>query len=427
MVGKVDAHQHVNALYERVKDDPRIEALGCSEVLSKAKETRDALTKLHKEVDRWPPAEFAKKKLGAEGAIEKFKEAFQTLMDYESSIQIANGEKGMEESKHKRQVRTRNQNTIKELNTATRAPCPEQFARYIADFVERFRSNRYGAYVASDAQSSSTDATGIFNGKDFSKPAYMFEHSKEKTYWDQALAKLLSILSTQFLPKTTTVESIFEKDEKGKRLCLVGALEQIEWFPNDPDASPVFNLKGDLCGTVVCQRLYRCVTDIAAMPYAGLSCFISIVQGLVWISCIPVESLLTHQKGILNIEDYLNDVDIQWTTKNVISANAPAGTNVYVPFGYVPIIIAMPSAENLEEHAAAWVMNAILDDTAMLASSVPVRAEVKSWVSKGFAVGLHSLAPNREAIETWMEAWPKEHVAKLKPETINIDGEYDGA
>ena len=136
-VGARDAHKVVSEMYERVKTDERIQALGIETVMADAQQAFLALVDIRTKVDSWSPKEWAAKRESGDASVATYTEAFHTLLEFKGCLDDA----CKESAQMKRGVTRRKTDRAKKFEELLAAgSVPDK----MCEFVGSALGDRYG-------------------------------------------------------------------------------------------------------------------------------------------------------------------------------------------------------------------------------------------------------------------------------------------
>ena len=146
------------------------------------------------------------------------------------------------------------------------------------------------------------------------------------------------------------------------------------------------------------------ILDCESLPLAGLSSFYLVDKGFVWCHIIEIADVLDKGCCIGSLEHYF-----ELTNRDHIE-EAPCfglttGRAVFVPFGYVAIMIGVSHLQT-DTTLIAYTQIQILENALMDNVSELVQGEVKTYVTKNISRKLKVFREpsNLKTFNTWMNA-----------------------
>ena len=133
-VGSKDAHAALSQMYEKVKTDRRVAALGFDKILEQAANAHAEVKTMSSDIDDWRPAEWAAKRTTGDNILDKYQTAFQNLLEYKPSIELA-----LEHQMKAQRLTTRNKNNAckKYEDVLVQCSCPEALSGLIASELSK--------------------------------------------------------------------------------------------------------------------------------------------------------------------------------------------------------------------------------------------------------------------------------------------------
>ena len=410
-------------MYDTVQDDARIVALDVPSVLDAAREAHGRLLALHDQCDSWTPKEWDKAKLNAEEDMRTFQKSFQTLLDYKSSIQIACDDRKSSNVVTKRRAGAQRVALCKLLAPET-WPCPKGLARHIAqNIVDLKPEELYVARVFSSASSCADDPPGYFTIDKTTQPGLILEKSVlgDKDFWFHAIALSTDKLESEVKDKSKKMDAAFAQDTDVVKWGFVTALSKTTFVVNETTMG-VLDLHSDALPIMTGQRKFRFCAEAVGNPYAGVGGVLTVLKGHACTTVLSVDTLLSQNKGLYDIKAFLENIDAAWLLQNAISFNMPCTCSIWIPFGFVPIVVGLHESASSEDTDGqlATLFTPLFDKLGVISATPAVRLEIKSWLDRGITTNVKALQGNANFLKSWFDTWPTADTLKSIDE-LDVD------
>ena len=384
---------------------PKIQSLGVMSVMLAAKSDRDALIQVVASIDSWTLAEFDSKKKAAEAAMIQFEKSFSTLSDFMDPMK-----KAWEEAKSKAEKEKRNRaNRIKGIaEDLVEGKVPkgvaQLFAKTLFTYEDRLKTS---FYVPCGSSSSDGPKNFEYNidSSSWAQPIGFLENHDTPIH--NALQEVMTELENDKYAVVSIPLKTFETNEKAVQICS--------------DLMSMFMLKevpcGDFQGTLgeyrqlktilVSAKNKRFSFKIESLPFAGTPGFLQCVLGAHMVAILPVASLLDTEGGSIEaIGTYLGQMGDEFLERQLQIVHLVRGGAVWVPPGYVPIVIGVDGQLDRRKKEELAVSSFLWHGMLTLGQKLTaeVSAEVKSWIEKAIARKLNSLTgDNQKALQQYAD------------------------
>ena len=137
---------------------------------------------------------------------------------------------------------------------------------------------------------------------------------------------------------------------------------------------------------MVCQLQETFAIKIDTLPPAGSDGFLVCYEGFIVVYLVDLKDVLEKDEGLETIDRYIENMSEDAWGK-LTKVGLPEKHGVYVPFGWVPIIVPLgPNLADDEEHSFpdAYVFYPTLDRR-LHGDCDLVRGEVRAWLVKAMA------------------------------------------
>ena len=184
----------------------------------------------------------------------------------------------------------------------------------------------------------------------------------------------------------------------------------------------VLDLHSDELPIMTGQRKFRFCAEAVGNPYAGVGCVLTVLKGHACTTVLSVDTLLSQNKGLYDIKAFLENIDVGWLLQNAISFNMSCACSIWIPFGFVPIVVGLhDSASSEDTDGQLTTLFTPLFDKAGVASASPaMRLEIKSWLDRGITTNVKALIGNANFPQSWFDTWPTADT--LKPiDELDVD------
>ena len=154
------------------------------------------------------------------------------------------------------------------------------------------------------------------------------------------------------------------------------------------------------------QRVGKLMLDHVVAPIVGTGALYTVVLGSIAFSAIRIETLLEDGKVIETVNQWLDEKE-NLEEKLEPMVVVPPGTSVWIPYGYLPVIMGNPSS--LDEGFVSYYVQYLCDDAAVECHTKPVAIEIAAWQTKSFlrdSKALKSVQPLLDAFAEKLKSGP---------------------
>jgi hypothetical protein len=420
---KKNAYDVINAVFQEVKDDPRVISLGCERVISDAKVSYDSLMKMVRDIDHWMPNDFKVKRDKGEATMKLFSERFQLLLDYHGSLKVVKGQLKLKDDADDRKLRRRRKTLQEEF------VCNKQLANAITTALEDLDDSRvhntiaHCPYASDIIDGGSLRASRLFADvlPKAAVPHYYAIVEAMKNSSKDAASKftdggIKALRSSAAKAKTAA-------DASTHAVCALPA-HHVAWN-NPDDKEELFSLaKGEMTPVLYVQKNWHHSQDLENCPLQGLAHVMTCVRGFVYVVVCDLDDVIEKKKGIETISQYCEDIGSR-NLQKLSQFGLKEGASLWIPYGYVaiPIGIADPEVIDEEDMYCSFVNHYCLDTSQASKATAVATCEIVAYAAKSVARELKVFKDNGPILQEFCKCITPEIGLK----TPLVSGESQGS
>ena len=394
-------------LYDKVAADRRFKSLGIDKKIKVVKAKHSALLGEANTVDDWMEVDWLERKEAGDKCLDEYKVAFNDLLTYKSSLDIANQEKGEDKRKKvRKQQNEKNAFARKMID----GKVPEVLANHVAERL--LPRKEKVTWKTSEIIIDGGSSMSLQEDHDFKKPAFLTTATSEhKTFWHGQLTESYDAVKADAIQKNQRAIDYMLKVSKDRKkptelTHLASEVPCKHDFKWSQEGNAAFTMTEKCQLVCITQKSWTVSFDIAAMPYAGVGCFITCTSGLCWICSVAVSDVLDRRKEIEKLNEFLSNSDPSYFNK-IDSAIISPGDSFWVPFATIPIIIALGPETDKDDDLkhCSFILRPVMDAERVKSESRHTLRDVKAWLTKGLAKGLKSYGSSGKNLAAWMDTW----------------------
>jgi hypothetical protein len=379
------------------KEDPRVVALGFEAVMSAAKVAFDRVKFVSEDLLGWKAAAWETEKKIAEADLGKFQQAFTTMMDYRSSI-LTVGKDIRNRGSNSRRNETRAANDQK--SQLVELGVPSTLAEVLATLMkDKKGDSRFEAF------SCAPYAADVLEKDTFTAPKCIRTvDCRLDTRWHAKMKAFGEGYSDQISLKVPQGIKRLEKDELSHGVVMLACYRQFT-FDADETEIELFKLEANLPPLLFVQRAWAFSDCLENIPYAGMMGFLRVFTGYLIVMVVELASIVGAGYGLDSLTGYLETLSCNELTK-FPTFGIRAGDSMFIPFGFVPLAIAVDKVDGDEYDYCGYAVQYLLDHRAPSVADKSVRAEIHAHLLRGIGRGgkvFHG--ENKRLLESWVANW----------------------
>jgi hypothetical protein len=395
---KRNAYEEINRTYQAVKDDPRVQALGCKDVLIAANKVYQDLRRIETDIDHWKQQEYVEKRADAERTMVEFGEQFQLLLDYSNSLRTVKKEYLAKTEAVDAKGKRRRTKLADELS------CPKSLATLASQLLGSDNDDPCLSFATTPYLEFIIDEKSFTCARIFADP-----RPKQASPHFYALVAAAKTAQTKIAMDKHLAGANALKADSGKTKASVSSASShavcvlpdhnIAW--NDPDSkTKEFDMFLQRCTPMLSvQRNYIYSGDIENNPLRGFGFMLTVVTGHFFVVALDLEDVIVKGRSIETLPQYMDDIGYRGLRKSPHFGVA-AGETLWIPFGFVAVTMGLQSPTNLDEDEvfSSYIANYCLDMAAAKRSNTCVRTEISAYTAKAIAKGLKVLKNNGKVL-----------------------------
>ena len=396
-VNDKDADVTLAEAYEPFKDDADVVSFNIPGVIKTALDARAQVLDIQMQMKRWKfPCDLEAKKKEIHIYVEAFKQKYDAILDHVDCLRTLRNEYDTtqqdEKVKAKRKSRYEKQKIQKLLRDGS---CPEVLTEMICNSVATSLASSDGHWARQSDIPEVTDA-------DFLAPKCLGVNPTHKTtHWHEQCTKALNVTRTEVDRQALKIKTAVEKKDSTHGSFV---LETASAFVFNPEgADTIFEQTSQLPPILFSQRKYSYDVSIEAWPLQGISLFMTMATGSAFILVVPLHLVIAEE---VTLKAYVADKKNRNCLLKCLTFRLDVGQSLWVPFGFVPIVIGMDAGGIESEDFTSFIVHYALNGVYDKQQDAETRMEVSSLTTKVIKKS-KLLMPLKEAISKWAETLSK--------------------